>query len=98
MYVLYLWSITITDNNNNNNQLFVVVATVYVVIVTVYVVIATVFAISQDTVAWMRLFERVSQQCHVIRDVTYHRPSLLQSEPLTRVFKFFECLQAAILC
>jgi hypothetical protein len=90
-----LWSITINDNNNNSNQLFVVVETVYVVIVTVYVVIATVFSMSQDAEAWMRLYERVSQQCHVIGDVTYHRPGLLKSEPLTRASS--SSLQAALL-
>jgi hypothetical protein len=97
-----LWSITVNDNNNNSNnnnsnQLFVVVEAVYVVIVTGYVVIATVrvviatvFSMSQDAEAWMRLSERVSQQCHMIGDVTYHRPSLLKYEPLARVFKFFK--------
>jgi hypothetical protein len=92
-----LWSITINDNNNNSNQLFVqavyvVIVTVYIVIATVHVVIATVFSMSQDSEAWMRLYERVSQQRHVIVDVTYHRPGLLKSELLVRVFKFFKCL------
>ena len=43
----------------------------------------------------MRLYERVSQQCHVIGDVIYHRLSLLKSEPPTSDFKRAEHVTTA---
>ncbi len=42
---------------------------------------------SQGAEAWMKLCEKVSEQCHATGDVTYHSLSLLKYEPLTRAFK-----------